>query len=121
MSLRDLQALNANLLRDPDWFGEEITLFDPSSDPATQTTFDGILEILGQDPLVHSQEADEALEQATIDVPTSITVTPRCWFVDASGNTWKFAGLGGRDANLQTINVQRLIPVSKKTARRRGN
>lgn len=122
MSIRDLFNLNAARLTDPDTgFGEEITMFDPSTSPATQAEFNGILEVLGQDPLVHSQEADEILEQATIEVPTSITVTPRCWFVDADGTEWKFVGRGGRDRDLQTINVQRLIPVSKKTARRRGN
>lgn len=122
MSLRDLFNLNAARLTDPDTgFGEEITMFDPSTSPATQTEFNGILEMLGQDPLVHSQEADEILEQATIEVPTSITVTSRCWFIDAAGRKWKFVGLGGRDAQLQTINVQRPITNSTKMARRRGN
>jgi hypothetical protein len=119
MGIRDLQAANAAWLRDPEQYGDAATMFDPATDPPTQTPFNGILEILGQDPLQHTQEADEVLEQATLEVPLSIAVGPRCWFV-IDGTTWKIAGLGGRDKDLQTINVQRLIPVSKKTARRRG-
>lgn len=120
MSLRDLFTLNSNLLRDPDRFGEEITLFNPATDPATETTIYGILEVISNDPLVHTQQGDEIVEQATLEIAASVTITPKHWF-EARGGVWKINGLGGRDRDLQTINVQRLVAVSKKSARPRGS
>lgn len=119
MGLRDLFTLNAELIRDPTRFGEEIMLFDPVTDPATQTAFNGILEVLGNDPLLRTSEEEAIYEQATIEVPISIAINPKGWFI-ARGTRWNITGFGGRDLDNQTINVQSVIPIAKKTASRRG-
>lgn len=92
---------------------------DPSTSPATAVPVTGIFEILGVDPLLQLQEGTQVMEQGTFEVPSSMAIDVSGSFV-IEGDTWKITGLGGRDANLKTITIQRPIIVSKRMAKRRG-
>ncbi len=122
MSLRDLFTMTADLLRDPEHgFGESVTMFDKATVTPTESTFDAIVEFTGDAPLLRTSEAEESMEPGTIEVPTSVTVTDKCYFVRANGERLNFNGFGGRDADLQTILVLRVISKNTRTARRRNS
>lgn len=118
MSLRDAFDAMADLLRDPDFgFGESVTMYDTSIASDDGIPFDGVVEI-GSGPLQMTSEEDAVYEQGTIEVPVSIVVNSHCWFL-ARGERWNFVGVGGRDVNLQTINVQSAKPRGTRTAKRK--
>lgn len=120
MGLRDLFAANAALLRDPERFGEEVTYFDPVTTPATETTVTAIVEFIPQDGLVLGEEADEIMEQGTIDVPATLAINELGWFTRSNGEILKITGRGGRDAHLQTLTINHPINLVKKKARRKS-
>lgn len=116
MGLGDLFA--ANQLRPLQVFGvgvtaNSVTYFAPNGDetPITEFHFD-------RSPareFVTNLVGDDDSELAEIDIPVSIDVHPKGWFV-IDGQTWKFRGRGGRDLNIQTI--QLVLP--KETSRRQA-
>lgn len=92
-------------------------MYDTSQGADPGTTFNAIVEI-GSGPLDVTSEVDAVFETATIDLPLSIAVNPHCWFL-VRGERWNYLGLGGRDRDLQTINVQSARPIGTRTAKRR--
>jgi hypothetical protein len=125
MSLRDLFAANAALLRDQEQgYGEEVTYFAPNpvpGQPSIATIITAIVSMTTLDALQHVVEGDEQYETAELEVSADFTIDPHGWFtMRGESSIWKYVGLGGRDLNLKTILVSRPMPVSHRMARRRS-
>lgn len=120
MGVRDLMTANAELLRDEEQgYGQAALYMDPSTKPATAVPVTGIFEILGVDPVLRLQSGTKLFEQATFDVPATMTIAENSSFL-IDGQTWKFTGRGGRDSNLQTITLQCTVTVDQRMANRRS-
>lgn len=125
MSLRDLFAANAALLRDQEQgYGESVMYYEANpvpGQPSIATPVVAIVSMTTLDALQHVTEGDEQYETAELEVPVDLVVSPDGWFqINGEPGNWKYAGLGGRDANLKTILVTRPMPSNKRIARRRA-